>query len=257
VSWWGKVIGGTFGFMLGGPLGALVGAALGHQVDSGRRRAARAEAEVTSQERTQTAFFTASFAVMGRLAKADGRVTADEIQIASAVMDHMRLGPELRQAARSLFSQGKEADFPLDQVLGQLRRECHRSRNLLRVFLEIQLQAAYADGVLHPQERALLLHMAERLGFSAPELDALEALLHAQRPAPGPSQTLADDFALLGVSPAADAQTVKRAYRRLMSQHHPDKLVARGLPEEMMKVATAKTQAIRAAYERIRAARGA
>ncbi len=265
MSWWGKVLGGTFGFMLGGPLGALLGAAFGHNFDAGLRKADKHGAEhfeMGDRERTQTAFFTATFAVLGRLAKSDGRVTSDEIQFVAAVMDQMGLSPEQKRTAQRLFSEGKQPDFPLDEVLDQLRRECHRRHSLLRMFLEILFQVAYADGVVHPDERHLMLHICERLGFSRHEFNSLEAMIHAEsrfrhkraRDAGGIS--LADAYTLLNVRSDADDGEVKRAYRRLMSQHHPDKLVSKGLPEEMIRVATEKTQKIKAAYEKIREERG-
>jgi len=266
VGWWGKVIGGTFGFMLGGPIGALIGAAVGHRFDAGRARSQReAPAEgLDARERAQTAFFTATFAVMGYLAKADGRVSADEIRVASLAMDRMGLGAEHRRVARDLFREGKNPAFALDEVLDQLRRECRGRRDLLRLFLEIQMQAALADGDMHAVEREALARVAARLGLSTIELQALEAMARAQyhfraqyeapRARPGPS--LEDAYAILNVDPGADDAAVTRAYRRLMSQHHPDKLVSKGLPEEMIRVATEKTQEIKAAYEGIRAARG-
>ena len=144
MSWWGKIIGGTFGFMAGGPLGALLGAALGHQFDSGLKQFDALPPGET--ERTQTAFFAASFSVMGHVAKADGHVSRDEIELARQVMSQMQLNEQQRRLAINLFNEGKAADFPLDAVLAQLRQECHRRATLLQMFLEIQLHAAYADG---------------------------------------------------------------------------------------------------------------
>jgi DnaJ like chaperone protein len=268
MGWWGKVIGGAFGFMLGGPLGALLGAAVGHKLDTGLRRLEQAPEGpgLDPRERAQTAFFTATFAVMGHLAKADGRVSPDEIHMASGAMDRMGLGPQHRRTAQALFREGKGADFSLDDTLDQLRRECRGQRNLLRLFLELQVQAALADGEITPPEDRVLARIASRLGFSRLELEALAAMGRAERyfrerqEAPGrrpePAVRLREAYALLNVDPGADDATVTRAYRRLMSQHHPDKLVSRGLPEEMIRVATEKTQEIKAAYERIREARG-
>lgn len=268
MSWWGKLIGGTFGFMLGGPLGALLGVALGHNFDAGLRRAEEVDAErlgFNDRERTQTAFFTATFAVMGHLAKADGQVTRDEIELANVVMAQMRLSPEQRRTAQRLFQEGKAPHFPLDEVLDQLRRECHRRHSLLRMFLEILLQAAYADGVVHPGERQVLLHAADRLGFSRHEFNTLESRVgtewryrHARGAGAGEpgGYRLEDAYALLNISPDAEPAEIKRAYRRMMSEHHPDKLVSKGLPEEMTKIATEKTQEIKAAYDAIREARG-
>jgi DnaJ like chaperone protein len=226
--------------------------------DSDRR------AGTSNHERTQLAFFTATFSVMGRLAKADGRVSEDEIAFARAVMAQMQFSAEQKKLAIELFNQGKQPEFDLDGVLQQFRRECHRRHTLMQMFLEIQLQAAYADGVLHPAERELLLHVFAQLGFSRHEFDHLEALVRFARGAAGGGRaaaaprgpTLEEDYAVLDLPKSASDAEVKKAYRRLMSQHHPDKLVAKGLPEEMIRLANEKTQQIRKAYERIKASRG-
>ena len=268
MTWWGKLLGGTFGFMLGGPLGAMLGAALGHQFDqglSGLQSGGAGPGSWDDTERVQGAFFTATFSVMGHLAKADGHVSPDEIEMARAVMAQMRLSPELKRAAISLFNAGKQPHFDLDAVLEQLRRECHRRRNLLQMFVEIQLYAVYADGLLHPAEQHLLERICTHLGFSRIELAALQTRVRAAREFAGThgahAQAAARDaldeaYAVLGLTPQAGDDELKKAYRRLMNQHHPDKLVAKGMPEEMVRLATQKTQEIRAAYERIRKARG-
>jgi DnaJ like chaperone protein len=262
VTWWGKVVGGAFGFVLGGPLGGVLGAALGHQIDE---RVGDLEGQ---RELTQLAFFTATFSVMGRVAKIDGRVSEDEIAFARSVMEQMSLSEEQRRVAIRLFNEGKEEDFPLDAALDQFRRQLHRGHNLLQIFLEIQIQAAYADGYMDEPERALLLHVCHRLGFSTAQFEHLDALVRFARefsyvppgsrttPTPPPRDKLRDAYGLLDLAPEASDEEVKRAYRRLMNQHHPDKLVAKGLPEEMVKLATEKTQEIKTAYETVKAARG-
>ena len=271
MAWWGKLLGGTFGFMMGGPLGAVLGTVLGHQFDKGMRISADAEElEPGERERIQTAFFTATFSVLGHVAKADGRVSEQEIGLAQALMEEMDLTPEMRRTAIGLFSEGKNPDFPLDEVLEQFRRECHRRQTLLRMFLEIQLQGAYADGTMAPAEEQLLRHIAERLGFSELVYRQLERMVRAERrfagagagaererPAPGPAVPSLDDaYAVLNVSSKTSDAEVKKAYRRLLSQHHPDKLVSKGLPEEMMRLATRKTHEIKQAYEAVKKARG-
>lgn len=262
MNWWGKIIGGTVGFMIGGPLGGLLGVALGHQADKGSLRSEGSPSG--DPERVQTAFFTATFSVMGHIAKADGRVSEDEIVLARHVMQSMALTPLMETMAKRLFSVGKQADFPLDDVLDQLRKECHRRRTLLQMFVEIQFAAAYADGVLHREERRILLYICEQLGFSRQDFERLEGMVRAEqrfgrsrrRSTSTTTFTLEDSYAILNISPDVSDSEVKKAYRRLMNQHHPDKLVAKGLPEEMMKLAAQKTHEIRTAYERIREARG-
>ncbi len=268
MAWWGKLLGGTFGFMLGGPLGALLGAAFGHRFDQGLgglRIEADEDVAPADNERIQSAFFTATFSVMGHLAKADGHVSPEEIAMARRVMAQMALSSELQHAAISLFNAGKQPHFDLDAVLEQFRRECHRRRNLLQMFIEIQLLAVYADGELHPAEQHILQHICSVLGFSRLAFAAMQARARAEREFAGAhgAQTrrasrdeLAEAYGVLGVTAQADDAEIKKAYRRLMNQHHPDKLVSKGLPEEMLRLATQKTQEIKAAYERIRQARG-
>ena len=259
MGWWGKLLGGTFGFMLGGPLGALMGAAIGHSFDKGA--GAAAIPNLGDQERVQTAFFTASFSVMGHIAKADGHVSQTEIAMAERIITQMQLDPGQRETAVALFQQGKADDFPLNEVLLQFRQECHRRNNLIQMFIEIQLHAAYADGRVDPAERTVLDNIAHTLGIPGFIMRQLEALVQSQyrHQQQGPAQaytSLDDAYRILGVSANDDKAAVKKAYRRLMNQHHPDKLVAKGLPEEMMKLAGEKTHEIKMAYEAVKQAKG-
>jgi len=243
VNWWGKVLGGGFGFLIGGPIGALIGAVLGHNFDSGLQRLQLEEAEDLkpgAQERVQATFFTATFAA------------------------------EQRKVAIDLFQQGKDPNYDVRAVVEQFRRECGRRTNLMRMFIEIQLHAVYADGTLHPAEEKLLEDLCEYLKFPKFMLRQMEILVRAGRTSQqsgsqsrsgrvnsrSTDMSVADACELLGVDASNDKSTVKRAYRKMMSQHHPDKLVAKGLPPEMIKLATEKTQHIKAAYELIKEARG-
>lgn len=260
MSWWGKIIGGSFGFMLGGPLGAIFGAALGHNVDRGMGQLSGEGFSPGAQQRIQGVFFTATFSVMGYIAKADGKVTKDEIEIANALMHQLNLSPEMMTTARKLFREGKNPDFPFDDVLKQFRQECHRRQTLMRMFLEMQIHAAFADGVLHPAEKKALQHICDMLGFSQHEFEHLVELVRGAGASSGPDSTggltLSMAYKVLDVETSATDAEVKKAYRRLMNQHHPDKLVAKGLPDEMMQVAKEKTQEIKAAYDVIKKDRG-
>ena len=261
MAWWGKLVGGAFGFMLGGPLGAVLGATLGHQFDKGLGGFDGDFLKVGSQERVQTAFFTATFSVMGHLAKADGRVSESEIAVARNIMAQMQLNESQRKAAKGLFNTGKQLDFPLDEALQQLKVECHHRTTLLQMFLEIQVQAALADGRMHGAERRVLGRISDQLGFPPGFVD--EVLRFVRGTSHGGDAgravrqgiSIKDAYDILGVERSVSDTDLKRAYRRLMNQHHPDKLVAKGLPEEMMKIATEKTQQIQKAYDRIRESR--
>lgn len=283
MAWWGKLLGGAFGFMLGGPLGAVLGAALGHQYDKGlealpdMRDGERAPPNET--ELNQTAFFTATFSVMGHLAKADGVVTKDEIRFAESVMKEMDLDEDQRTTAIYLFREGKNKSFRINEVLDQFHSQMGRKHNLIRMFLEIQVQAAYGDGVMHDEEHRVLRAISKRLGITAAELRMIEemvlASIHFSNAGQGQQRqkeshkkqrrstasspgitSMNDAYAMLEIDRSVGDKDVKKAYRRMLSRHHPDKLASRGLPEEMMKIAAEKTHQIKQAYEMIKQSRG-
>ncbi len=262
MNWWGKLVGGAFGFMLGGPIGAILGAALGHQFDHGLGGIMKDESfGAGATERIQAVFFTATFSIMGYLAKADGRVSEQEIHVARQIMQQMRLSDEQKKAAMRLFNEGKQADFPFDDVIDQFRQECGRRTNLVQMFLEIMISTAMADGVLDQRERELLYKVSEHLHFPRAIFERLLSMVQGQQHYAGGAQgtttvTLADAYAVLGIDKNASDGEVKKAYRRLMNQHHPDKLVSKGLPEEMITIAKEKTQEIKSAYEDVKKSRG-
>lgn len=252
----GKLIGLAFGFLIGGFAGALVGLWLGHIIDK-----KLANAWVFNKS-AQAEFLYATFATMGHVAKASGQVSREEIMLAERLMDQMRLQGQLRAEAQNAFREGKRPDFPLAETLRRFRARVKDSRNLLRFFMEVQLQVAFADGELHPDEQRILLTIAGELGFSEHELQQLFAFAQAQwhgthqghagaKQAPS-ADRLQDAYRILEVAEDADDTTVKRAYRRQMSKHHPDKLMAQGLPKEMMDMAQQKAQDIQLAWEAIK-----
>ncbi|MDW1501327.1 co-chaperone DjlA, partial [Vibrio sp. YT-19(2023)] len=230
-----------------------------------------------SQAQRQEEFFKAAFAVMGHVAKAKGQVTKEEIQLATAMMDRMNLHGEQRRAAQDAFREGKESDFPLEDVLVRVKISTAGRFDLLQFFLELQISAAFADGAIHPSERNVLHKIARGLGFSSEQLERRLQMQEAafrfqhqggfhgqqqgQYQSSGWQQAsqadqLADAYKILDVSPEADGKTVKRAYRKLMNEHHPDKLMAKGLPPEMMNVAKEKSQEIQNAYDLIKKVKG-
>ncbi|NCO46433.1 MAG: co-chaperone DjlA, partial [Vibrio sp.] len=259
----GKILGAFFGFLFGGPFGAFFGLFLGHQFDKARRLnqagfKTSSFGSGPSQTERQDEFFKAAFAVMGHVAKAKGQVTKEEIQLATIMMERMNLHGEQRKAAQDAFREGKESGFPLEEVLERVRLSTGGRFDLLQFFLELQISAAFADGDVHPSERNVLHKIARSLGFSS---DQLERRLRMQEAAfrfqqggnfggqqqgyqqsgqwqqAAQAERLTDAYDVLGVSKDADAKEIKRAYRKLMNEHHPDKLMAKGLPPEMMNVA--------------------
>ncbi|SEK75717.1 DnaJ like chaperone protein [Colwellia chukchiensis] len=263
---WGKVLGFLFGLMLTkNIIGALFGAWLGHRFDKGIGLDFSGLGGAKSDTERQAAFFYSTFSVMGYIAKASGQVTHHEIAFASAYMDKLGLNADLRRQAQDAFRDGKTTGFPLEERLRQLKSAVNNRQDLLLLFLEIQIQVAFADGRLDQSEREVLHKIAQNLGYSATELDKLLEMIiagaqfHQQGKNAGNAsfaqsgQQLANAYKVLGVTEQSSASDIKKAYRKLMSQHHPDKLVAKGLPPEMMESAKQKAQDIQAAYELINA----
>lgn len=269
---WGKVAGAILGYLWGGWFGLIVGVLIGNYLDNGIRRAIEHDqfgfnSRPGNQEQIQTTFFTAVFSVMGHIAKADGHVSESEITLARNIMRQMQLDSSQEKMAIDLFSKGKAPDFALEDVIDNFHRECHHNRNLERMFIEILLFAAYADGHMHEAERHLFYRICSRMGISEFEFRRIEKMVRAQQAFHGragagqysekPSQNiLPEAYEALGIEKSATDAEVKKAYRRQMNQHHPDKLVSKGLPEEMIKLANEKTHEIKAAYDTICKARG-
>lgn len=267
MRWVGTAVGGAIGLVVGGPVGAVFGAALGQGVDrgwiSGKPRAEIPDAQRT---RIKARFFETTFAMMGHLAKADGRVSESEIAFARTVMDRMGLTALQRREAIDLFNRGKLPGFDVKSRLAALREISSGQGALVYLFLEVQLMTAYLDGGPTPEQRRILESIRRGLNVSGFAYRHLENLLSLQqRFQAGAGQRastttprtnpLASAYATLGVGPKSSDVEVKKAYRRLMSQHHPDKLMAQGLPDEVLQMASRKTQEIRRAYETISAAR--
>ena len=273
---WGKVLGFLFGLMFLKIPGAILGVIVGHFFDKAYSQDfnqlggfGRFFSDQNSLKQ-QAVFFHSLFSALGHLAKSDGQVTDREIQIATALMDDMNLSGDARQEAQNAFREGKARDFPLVDTLKGLYEACHGRRDILQVFLEILIQAAFADGKLSQEEYVVLEKVAKPLGFRRRDLDYLISMFEAEirfRQRGGQqrssqhspyteTQSLDDAYRILGVSSSDDEKTIKRAYRKRMAEHHPDKLVSKGLPEQAMEIAKKKAQDIQSAYELVKQKRG-
>lgn len=278
-TWWGKILGAFFGYLTGGPLGAFFGILVGNFFDRGLisyysnpHWLYHAE----KQKAVQKAFFETTFSIMGHIAKSDGRVSEQEIKMAKLLMNEMKLSKAQKDLAKRLFNEGKQPHFNVSFALTQLQTICRDNRELLKLFVDIQYRAAQVDG-LSTQKIQALDNIFSHLGFAPLHKQYRfyedfgyyyqqhkQAYQHQQRDQHSSSSkeqyyykpqyqpnALEHAFALLEVSPNANKQDVRRAYRRLLSRNHPDKLIAQGLPEEMIKLANDKTHNIMKAYELI------
>lgn len=255
--WWGKLIGGVIGLMRGGFMGLVLGVFIGHWID-------RFLAGLGNAGRTRDVFFGAMFSTLGHINKADGRVTKAEIEAAEQLMRRLQLTEAERQRAIRYFQQGKEQGFDLAGTLREFARHSMLRHELRIMFVELLLEAAVSDGAMTAAEQAILVQACQALHIPANVFNAMlrarqvgggSAYSGQQRPISA-GQSLQQSYATLGLNTDASAQEVKRAYRKLVSQYHPDKLVSQGLPDEMMEVSKKRVREINAAYDAIKASRG-
>jgi DnaJ like chaperone protein len=259
-------IGALVGLASGGWKGLLIGAAVGYII-SRYLPALLVGAAAGKIGQIQAQFLESTFAVMGAMCKADGQVTQNEIEVAEALFERLQLTPTTREAAIAAFNRGKTDGFDVDAEVAKFAAASRGQRVLHQMFIQVQLSALAADGAMHPAEHALLVRIARGLGLSEQEFANLEAMLRGGSGSfggGGSSGSSYNDpsaldaaYRVLGVPSTASDAELKRAYRVLMSQNHPDKLASKGLPESMRAMAVEKTQQITTAYDRIEKARRA
>lgn len=277
--WQGKILGAFLGFLFTGghPFGLLIGLWLGHKFDQHKRNFAEIYQRAAhsfhahKSSSAQQLFFETTFVTMGYVAKADGRVSENAISAARHVMNRMNLSAQQRKQAIDYFNQGKNPHLHLPQILDDLLRACLHQRLLLKMFVETQLQVALADGPLSRRKQKVLHTICQQLGIppiftqnhyryydadSAHHQYQQKQRNYSNFAESSPFSSLDEAFTILEINHNASHHEIKRAYRKLMSQHHPDKLMAKGQPPHIIKQATEKSQKIRAAYEKIREARG-
>lgn len=250
------LLGAAIGYAFGRLPGLLIGGAIGAFVFQ------RLKKKVVGRLKDmQSGFVESVFAVMGAVSKADGVVTRDEIRMAETMFDRFHLNAAQRETAKAAFNRGKSSEFDLDAELQRFRQVCAGQSALLQMFLQVQVSAVAADGEVHPAEHEMLVRIARGLGLPESLVEQLEATLRgAQAGASGAAnyssgQQIDDAYKTLGVSPSVSDAELKRAYRKLMSENHPDKLAGRGLPESMREMAEERTREISHAYDVVTAAR--
>lgn len=251
MSIWGKVAGAAAGMAIGGPIGALLGAVAGHVLvdrEGGRgREGDRSEerGDRRFRERDEIAFTIGVIALAAKLAKADGTVTHDEVEAFKRVFPVPR---EEEANVGHLFNLAKQDVAGFDSYAKQLASLFRGRPGVLEDLLDTLFLIAKADDRLHPGELEYLRNVAQIFGFSESEFQRIRASHF------GPDRE--DPYVILGVDHAISNDDLKRAYHKLVREHHPDSLIARGVPEEFVRLATDKLASINGAYEHIQKERG-
>ncbi len=273
MGFWGKAIGIGFGFMIGGPLGAILGGALGHMYDvesrspAGLKRLrcphchntapissdghcpvcgmqiAGASAKTSTYDR-QFIFYLSLASLAAKMAKADGVVTEDEVR----AFDHfvrvdLRLNTEERKIVAKLFNEAKASPEDGLAIARQFKDLVGFQRELLHTMVHLLFRISMADGRFHQAEERYINQIAQIFGLSSMEYEQIKALFIKKTDRA---------YQILGVTPQASDTEIKEAYKKLVREYHPDKLVSKGLPEDFMKIAHEKMSEINAAYDQIK-----
>ena len=239
MSIWGKIIGGAAGFAVGGPLGALLGAGAGHLLLD------RGIEGVTQQATKQITFTIGVIALSAKMAKADGHVTREEVDAFKKIF---RIPPHEAKNVGRVFDMATQDSAGYEAYARQIAALFRGSPAVLEDLLGALFHIALADGVFHPAEEAYLRNVARIFGFG----DAAFEHLKAQHL----GLAAEDPYGILGLDPKVSTAELKRAYRALIKEHHPDRLIAKGMPEEFIEIANDKLATINAAYDRIAKERG-
>lgn len=265
-TWWGKVLGAFLGYLIAGPVGALFGILIGNFFDRGLTEHLNNPLwhyHVEQRALVKPIFLKALFSVMGHIAKADGRVSELEIQMAKRMMHDMKLNTAQKKEAKLFFNEGKKEQFKLKPVLGLLHKACQSTPQLLKLFIDTQYALAQIDGlsdskvqilntILAYMQRAPLHEQSQFYDdFYTHYSNQRSSRSNQNSSRPQSSHALSQAYSILQIEPTANQTEIKRAYRRLISRNHPDKLIAKGMPADKIKQANEKTQIIRKAYEQI------
>ncbi|MFC1891286.1 TerB family tellurite resistance protein [Thermodesulfobacteriota bacterium] len=242
MGWFGKLAFGTMGMLFGGPLGAIAGAALGHHLVD-KRVGTGQGVSFGQAEQAQAAYFISMFSILGKIAKADGVVTRDEIAVVENFLSGLNIPSQERQFAIKVFNEAKDSPYSIEDFAGQLYQINQHQPSILLSFLDLLFKVAAADGKLHQGEEDSLKRIKTVFRISDSQFDNLKAMYFK------------DDnkyYEILNCSVDSSNDEIKSSYKKLAKEFHPDTIISKGLPEEFIQFATTRFQEIQGAYEQIR-----
>ena len=237
MSFWKAGIGGMIGFTIGGPIGGILGALIGSKLSDKNQR------QPSSNQKNQAAFFTALFACFAKIAKADGRVSREEVdKVDYFIKSKFKFPPEQRGFAIEIFNHAKDDQNSFEDYALQLSSLLASDPSSLMMFYELLFELSMADGYLDPSEEKLLLKAIEIFNLD-PDLMSINKKKFGS--------DVADAYAILGVDQSMSFEDIKTAYKRKRKEYHPDTLISKGLPEELLEKAKEKFIEIQSAFEEI------
>ncbi|NLW05328.1 MAG: co-chaperone DjlA [Pseudomonadaceae bacterium] len=266
----GKVVGLVLGFLLGNWPGAALGIILGHSFDFHRNSiftlASLFLRKISLPKPSERLYREVLFLCLGYVAKQDGHVSPQKIAAAEALFKRMGLNTTQREAAIAQFNQGKLATDQIEPKLEELRKRFANKKLRRLEFVEQLLNIAYAGGAASDSQLQLLASFLPLLNVSPAEFEGLHQRIRMQKgyqtnqsyqqnKTPS-APVILQAYQTLGLRGTASPEEIKLSYRKLMSLHHPDKLMAQGLTDRALDKGKEKAQEIQHAYSVLKKARG-
>jgi DnaJ like chaperone protein len=247
MGWYGKLAFGSLGLFIGGPLGAIAGAALGHHLIDKRINMPGRPSVFQRVEQAKAAFFVSMFSILGRLAKADGVITRDELAVVDNFISNMNISDKEERFARRIFNEAKNSRYSIDDFARQLYDINRRNPTILLSFMDVLFQLAAADGIFHPAEETALNRIKNIFIINDTQFENLKARYF---------ENVDKYYRTLGCTASSSDKEIKTSYRKLVKEFHPDTIISKGLPEEFTDFATKRFEEIQQAYEKVKKERG-
>mgnify|MGYP006125269291 FL=1 len=235
MSWMGKILGGGIGFVVGGPIGAVLGVVVGHHAMDNDK-------VLDQEEERHGIFFVTTFSMLGKLSKADGQVSPEEIEVVEQVIaNSLRLPLQARQFAIKIFNAGKDSNDPFEDYARQFYSAFQDRPEVLASLVDLLLRVSHADGVLHPAEDRLIEKAVDIFGIR-PEYQQMKARYSS-------TNDLDKCYAALGAQQGESLRDIKKKYRRLAMEFHPDRMQANGVAPELALLSEDRFKEIQHAFD--------
>jgi len=243
MGWFGKIAFGSMGMLFGGPLGAIAGAALGHHLVDKRDNLSEQRTTFGQTEQAQAAYFVSIFSILGKLAKADGRISRGEIAVVDEFISHMNMPEHEKLFARKVFNEAKSSPYSIDDFAIQLYQINRHQPTVLFSFMDVLFKLAAADGQFHPAEESALNRIKDIFQINEQQFNTIKTVYF---------KDVDRYYKTLNCGPESTNEEIKTNYKKLVKDFHPDTIISKGLPEEFLQFATNRFQEIQEAYEKIR-----
>ena len=247
MGWFGKMTFGTMGLLFGGPLGAIIGVSLGHHLVDKKAEYGQGGAVLPKTEQAQAAYFVCIFSILGKIAKADGVVTNDELKVVDDFINGMNISETEKQFAKQVFNEAKNSNYSVEDFASQFYQINSGQPAVLHSFLDVLFRVAAADKVLHPAEEDALKKVKDIFQISDKQFSDIKSIYFTD---------VDRYYKLLSCSADSSNAEIKKSYKKLVRDFHPDTIVSKGLPEEFTEFAASRFREIQEAYENVRKERG-